>query len=92
MLFENCTHPALFLCPPQKEEEGGTEAEEGMGKEGPVYVVYIPELLLVSAAACQGQLLGSIGFCYKEAEKNRIPAFSPTRSGIHCFFAPGSSC
>lgn len=64
----------------------------GSGKKGPVYVVYIPELLLVSAAACQGWLLGSIGFCYKEAEKNRIPAFSPMRSGIHCFFATGSSC
>lgn len=64
----------------------------GIRKEGPVYVVYIPELLLVSAAACQGWLLGSIGFCYKEAEKNCIPTFSPTRSGIHCFFATGSSC
>lgn len=30
-----------------------------------VYVVYIPELLLVSAAACQGWPLGSISFCFK---------------------------
>lgn len=28
--FENCTRPALFLCPLQREEEGGTEAEEGI--------------------------------------------------------------
>lgn len=30
----------------------------GIGKEGPVYVVYIPELLLVSACSLPGSAAG----------------------------------